>query len=323
MLNNRTDISIIICTYNRCESLKDTLDSLLMMENNMIIEYEVIVVDNNSKDKTEKVIKNYIPRFNGRLRYIFESNKGLSYARNKGVQEAKGEIIAFTDDDVIIDKFWLLNIYKCFRNYNCDGSCGRVMPLYPNKTPKWIKENRDVLEGPIIRYDYGEGIKIYNNKAMKPAIGANMAFKKTCFSKYGTFRNDLGPGSGAMGDDTEFFKRLIRNNDNLYYCGDALVWHKVEAKRTTYRYIAQWNFKFGRYLARVKENKYKSCFGIPRYIFKLILQDLKFLVFNKSNNPKFIINLLSLFINFGKAYEYFMNAKNNVGKKPIINYFLK
>ena len=242
MGESKNFISVVICTYNRCESLKDTLNSLLIQKCEGNFDYEVIVVDNNSKDGTKEVVKEYEERFKGRLKYLFEPRQGLSYARNKGIKEAKGEIIAFTDDDCIVDREWLQNIWECFKRYKCDGLGGRVLPLYPENTPSWMKENKDLLSGPIVSHDYGEEIKIYDLDKMVPAVGANMAFKKSCFKELGLFREDIGAGKGMVGEDTEFFMRLLRKNKVLYYCGTALIWHKVEEKRMSLRYIGKWKF---------------------------------------------------------------------------------
>ena len=98
------DISIIICTYNRSESLKRTLQSLKEMSVSDDIEWELLIVDNNSTDNTREAVNDFTKTSGLNCRYVFESKQGLSNARNRGVKEACGEIIAFTDDDVIVDK---------------------------------------------------------------------------------------------------------------------------------------------------------------------------------------------------------------------------
>jgi len=80
-------ISVIICTYNRCESLKDTLDSLLAQECDGTFNWEVIVVDNNSKDRTKEVVESYMHKFGGKLRYLFEPRQGKSHALNKEIKK--------------------------------------------------------------------------------------------------------------------------------------------------------------------------------------------------------------------------------------------
>ena len=100
-------ISVILCTYNRCQSLAKTLESIAVSVLPESVEWEVVVVDNNSKDQTREVIEDFCRRNAGRFRYIHESQQGLSHARNAGIREARGEILAFTDDDIIVDNKWL------------------------------------------------------------------------------------------------------------------------------------------------------------------------------------------------------------------------
>lgn len=307
-LETKMTISIIICTYNRCESLKDTLDSLLNQENDGSLDCEVIVVDNNSKDKTKETIEHYLSQFNGRLRYVLELNQGLSYARNRGIKESKGHIVAFTDDDVILDKNWLNNIARCFNDYHCDGIGGRILPLYNKNTPQWIKENNDILNGPILLYDYGENVTSYRAAELLPFFGANMAYKRECFARFGLFRTDLGVGQGKIGEDTEFFKRLEKAKMNLYYCGNALVWHKVKNSRLTLKYIAKWWIASGRY-AVTKDfgeiGKNTICYsGIPRWLIKEALKDSFSIIKNIFHKRRFLKAWIMAFWNIGRILEH-------------------
>jgi len=300
-------ISVIICTYNRCESLCNTLDSLIRQKN-IDFEYEIIIVDNNSKDNTKEILYSYIQKFKLKLKYFFEYQQGLSYARNIGIKEAKGSILIFTDDDCILDENWLSNINKCFQNYNCDGIGGRILPLYPENTPKWIIDNKDLLGGPIVMFDYGELNLAYDSKTMFPFVGANLSFKKNCFDEFGLFSTNLGAGSGALGEDTDFFKRLEKAGKKLYYCGEALAWHPVEIKRTNLRYLAKWYISGGKWIARDESrtinNNLVYCMGIPRYLIRDIIEDSIFLFFNVFNKRRFLKKWKELFCDIGKFIEY-------------------
>jgi len=307
------DFSVIISTYNRYKSLKDTLDSLLAQESNGDFDYEILVVDNNSKDKTKELVQSYVQKFNGRLRYLFEPRQGQSLALNLAIKKVKGEIIAFTDDDVILDKAWLLNLLQCFQKYACDGVGGRVLPLYGKNTPKWFKDNKNLLGGPIVYHDYGEATKLNDSLIMEPFVGANMAFRRKCFNEFGLFNTKLGPGTGSLGGDTEFFNRLT-NAKKLYYCGEALVWHPVDKERANLKYIARWCIAEGRYLATVEykkvSNKAIYYWRIPRYLIRDVAEDfiflLTYLLFNKR---KFLKQWKTLFYTVGRIVEY----KNSLG----------
>lgn len=308
MPNELDMISVIISTYNRCNDLKKALDSLFVQECDGSFETEILIADNNSSDKTKEIIQSYIPKFNGRLHYIFEPRQGKCYALNNAIEKAMGDIIAFTDDDVIVDKKWLMSIWKCFQEYNCDGIGGRIMPLYPNETPKWIKELRDLVGGPIVCYDYGEDIKIYKKEFILPFVGANMAFKRECFDKVGMFFENIGPGTGSMGDDTEFFKRLEKECMRLYYCGNALVWHKVDKRRMSLKYIAYWYIAQGRYSLLIdkkgEEEKLVRWFGVPRYLIRRIIEQILLLSLKVFNRRAFLELWKKLFRDIGRARQY-------------------
>ncbi len=301
----KIDISIIICTYNRCESLKITLESLVKQEADDRMYWRVLVVDNNSTDQTKNVVESFMARFNGRLKYFLEPKRGISHARNRGIQEALGEIIAFTDDDCLVDKNWVSSLYNGFKQYNADAVGGKILPIYPTQVPAWVKNNIQLLCGAIVFHDHGDGVKMYQ-KPMIEAVGANMAFRAEVFRAYGLFRTDLGVGQGIMGEDTEFFKRLEGGAAKLYYCGNALVWHPVDAKRMTLGYIARWNVALGKYRAMVDEHgkldsQWKYYFRIPRYLIRKIIQDgfrAVCVVFDKN---KFLPIWIRLSNNWGRA----------------------
>ena len=117
---NEPLMSIIVCTYNRCESLRDTMTALKQQRLGPGDAVELLIVDNNSNDETKEVIDDLSKEFSFPVRYIFEPAQGLSFARNRGVKEAKGEFIAFTDDDVIPSENWISNLRAAFMQYDAD-----------------------------------------------------------------------------------------------------------------------------------------------------------------------------------------------------------
>jgi glycosyltransferase involved in cell wall biosynthesis len=128
------EISIVIATYNRCQGLSDVLDDLLKLRTDGI-SYEVIVVDNNSNDQTKQVVAKAQTKLQDKIVYLFEPRQGKSHAMNLAIANARGNILAFTDDDIKIDPDWLVNLRECFSRYSCDGAGGRVLPSYDIHTP--------------------------------------------------------------------------------------------------------------------------------------------------------------------------------------------
>src|SRR5579863_1127417 len=183
-------ITVILCTYNRCQSLARALDSVAVSVVPEAIEWEVLVVDNNSNDQTETVVKDFSHRFPGRFRYLFERQQGKSYALNSGVGEARGDILAFVDDDVTVEPEWLQNLTSALLDSQLSGCGGRILPQRGFVPPNWL-----ALDGPYnlvgalcAYFDLGD----VSRELKEPPFGANMAFRKEMFARYGDFRTDLG-----------------------------------------------------------------------------------------------------------------------------------
>ena len=300
-------LTVIIATYNRCHLLPGVLKSLLDQKMNDTFDYEILLVDNASNDQTRQAVDSFLPLFKNRLRYIFEPKHGKAIAVNRAITESRGDILIFTDDDVVVDGYWLINIAECFRQYGCDGLGGRILADYPRHTPAWIRDNADILAGPIVLYDYGEEIKPYA-KPMYEFLGANYAFKKLLFTECGYLRTEIGPGAGTLGEDTELVNRFVKAGKKLYYCGKAVVWHPVENSRMNLQYIGKWNAGLGRYRFIADEQKkidlslvYWS--GIPRYLILKMIRNLVRAAVHIFNKREFLLAWIDLCRNWGKAAE--------------------
>lgn len=160
----QTKVSVIVPAYNEEKRIKLCLDSILNQDHKG--EYEIILVDNNSTDNTVKIARRFFPR----VRIVPESKQGVIFARIRGIKEAKGEIISFTDADSIVPKFWLSKIVKAGKNPRVAGIGGTV-----NLTPKnsWIS----ICESLINNF----------NVSFKTFHGANMSFKKDAYLQCGGF----------------------------------------------------------------------------------------------------------------------------------------
>jgi glucosyl-dolichyl phosphate glucuronosyltransferase len=259
------NITVILCTSNRCQVLKTALESIAASELPPSVEWEVLVVDNNSRDRTHEVVEELCCRHPGRFRYILEPRQGKSFALNTGVGEARGAILAFTDDDVIVAPTWLWNLTKTLFDGSWAGTGGRTLPLTNVSLPRWLS-----LDGP---YGMGGSLCAYFNlgesarELDRAPYGANMALQKRVFKKCGYFRADLGPGSGPavprLSEDTEFGLRLMAAGEHLRYEPSAIVYHPVPKDRITKRYLLDWYFVFGQAMVRQIPPK-PSLWGIPR-----------------------------------------------------------
>jgi len=264
-------ITVILCTYNRCESLATALNSVAASQVPSSVPWEVLIVDNNSSDGTRDVVEDFSDRYPGRFRYLFESRQGKSCALNRGVREASGDVLAFMDDDVTVEPSWLTRLTASLQSDRWAGAGGRIIPLWNVKRPKWLPHSGDIL-APLVAFNPG-------NKAgelREPPFGTNMAFRKEVFERYGEFRTDLGPrpDNAIRNEDTEFGRRVLNGGDELYYEPAAVVYHPVTAERLTKRYFLKWWFDKGRAdVLESPEDDAHALAGIPIYLFKRILAD--------------------------------------------------
>jgi glucosyl-dolichyl phosphate glucuronosyltransferase len=270
------DISVVVCTYNRCVSLATALDSISAQSLSHSITWEVIVVDNNSTDQTASVVKDFERRTQGRFRYVFERQQGLSRARNAGIAAAQGEVIAFVDDDVIAEPSWLSNLTAPFWERNASGAGGRIVPPPDFTPPDWftVGGDMDLLGAVVPVFNLGEEVC----QMKRPPYGANMAFRRSMFQKYGLFRVDLGRcgESLVMGEDIEFGHRLMEAGETLWYNPSAIVEHPVPKERLTKKHFRAWWYDFGR--TRIIERGVRSSRGgIPGEYFSMAMLLMRFL----------------------------------------------
>ncbi len=198
-------------------------------------------------------------------------------------------------------------MHNAFNRHDCDGIGGRVLPVYPDETPQWIKDNAVQLAGGVVIYDYGTEDFLLTEKYY-PFIGANFAFKRELFEAYGKFRTDIGPGTPAMGEDTEIVERFLKHGKKLFYCADVLIMHPVDLNRVTLNHMAKWHIALGRFHAKNEmENNLRISsyfFGIPRYLYKGLVVDAFRMIFSVFDRMKFINAWRSFFRRIGLCKEY-------------------
>lgn len=260
-------ITVILCTFNRCRSLAKALDSVAASVLPDSVEWEVLVVDNNSRDQTREVVEEFCTRYPGRFRYVFEPQPGKSYALNRGVQQARGEILAFMDDDVTVAPTWLSDLTTVLHGTEWVGAGGRILPERAFSPPRWLAlDGPYAMSGILALFEQGDT----PGKLRLPPYGTNMAFRKEMFAKYGGFRTDLGPspGSEIRNEDTEFGRRLMNAGESLWYEPSAVVYHEIPRSRLRKAYFLTWWFDYGR--AEIREaDKRPTIRRIPRYYLSI------------------------------------------------------
>ena len=221
------DITVVLCTYNRCSSLAKALDSVAVSTLPQSVEWEVLLVDNNSSDHTREVASEFCKRYPGRFRYLFETQPGLSNARNAGIREASGHIIVFMDDDVIVEPTWLQNLTATLHNNEWAGAGGRILPEWTCSPPRWLSPEGRHAAGPLVAFHPTPEAGQLN----EPPIGANMAFRANATKQVGPFDERLGPGAGGHEEETEMSQRMRRAGFRIGYAPKAIVYHEVDPSR--------------------------------------------------------------------------------------------
>jgi glycosyltransferase involved in cell wall biosynthesis len=262
-------VSVVLCTYNRAQSLSWALESVAAQTLPHLLEWEVVVVDNNSRDQTREVVEDFCRRYPCRFRYVFEPNQGLSHARNAGIREARGGVLAFMDDDVTVEPGWLDNLTAPLRNGDWAGSGGMTLPPGTFTPPHWLAPDGPYnMLGVLCAY-FNAGDKA--GELDQAPYGTNMAFRKQMFEKYGGFRIDLSrcAGNTMSNEDTEFGRRLMKAGERLRYEPSAVVRHPVPVDRITKEYFLAFWFDYGRAFVREWGPK-PAVLGIPRPYFNIL-----------------------------------------------------
>jgi glycosyltransferase involved in cell wall biosynthesis len=261
-------ISVVICTYNRAKTLEVAVESVAVQSLPESLAWEIVVVDNNSPDQTRQIVEALQRRYPQRIRYVLERQQGISHARNAGIMATRGEIVAFLDDDETATPDWLPNLTANLYSGEWAGSGGRVLPPSSFSPPRWLSTKSSFASGPLAAFDLG----LEPGQLKEPPFGANMAFRKEVFDRYGGFRTDLGRSGKSMisNEDTEFGRRVMAAGLRLRYEPSAFTYHPVEEGRLKKQYFLDWWFSKGRSDVRELGNPPGSLqfFGIPLRLFR-------------------------------------------------------
>lgn len=226
-------ISVVICTRNRAGLLNRALKSLSEQTINRT-EFEVIVVDDGSRDLTAKTVAAARAAFNA-LEYRRQRPSGLSAARNNGIEASRGSIVAFLDDDAVAEREWLAQIQAAFATLEPRPACigGRVVPMFEREPPPWFPH--EYLSSLTI-LDKGPAIR--DIQPWETLVGANIAFDRTALRFVGRF----DPRLTLYGDEVSVLNRLRRQGERIVYVPGVDVRHDVPAKRLTIRSMMRRKF---------------------------------------------------------------------------------
>jgi glycosyltransferase involved in cell wall biosynthesis len=213
-------ISVCVCTYKRPQSLKRLLDGLRSQQTSGLFTYSIVVADNDHLRSAEAVVSDFAAASNIPLTYCVEPQQNISRARNKAIENARGDFIAFIDDDEIPTQDWLLTLFKAFNAHVVDGVLGPVKPYFDEGAPKWVMKGKF-----YDRASYPTGLVIDWTKGRT----GNVLLKKGIFA----------PGEQAFNPefhragDQDFFRRMIEKGHVFIWCDEAVAYEVVSPIRWT------------------------------------------------------------------------------------------
>ncbi len=221
-------ITVALCTYNRADMLRQTLETLVALRTNDLFEYELLIVDDGSTDSTPEVIQEFAEKSPVPVRYVRQEGQGVAHARNRCVREAHGSWIAMFDDDQLADPDWLLALFDLAkqRGVRCVGG-SRLLNLDPEVIASLPFTNRAVL-GEMVASD--EPHRIGN----KPLFaGGTVLIERSVFDEIGMFDEKLLYG----GEDLDLFRRMQAAGIEAWYAPRSICRHLIPPYRLDAKYM--------------------------------------------------------------------------------------
>jgi glucosyl-dolichyl phosphate glucuronosyltransferase len=274
-------ISIIIATRDRAALLRDTLDAI-SRQTSPGCSFEVLVVDNASTDSTPDVVASASGHMPFPVIYLRESRSGKSHALNTAVAHARGDLLVFTDDDVLPEPQWLAGYARAFADTGADYAVGRILPLWDTPPPRWMSP---ALYGVLAVPDGGTDrltISVGANEQIMP-LGANMAVRKNVINTIGGWNPDLGKLQGTLrtGEDHEFALRMAAAGFIGVYEPTAAVQHRVPSDRLRLSYFLRWFYDNGGIVAGLERDFPTTShyvLTVPRHLWRELLGDIAELI---------------------------------------------
>ena len=300
-LREKPGISCIVCTYNRQDFIVRCLEALSRQSLDPK-RYEVIVVDNRSKDDTARLIQRFIQDHpETQITYVFEENQGLSHARNKGAKVAKADFLAYIDDDAIADPHLLEELLRVFTMYP-DAGCvgGRIELALPEDLPWWYF---DAFTGYFSGFELQATTITPISEVWQLPYGANFSVAKRVLEEMGGFSIHLGRKGNDFsgGEETELAYRIAAGGYDLYYDPFAVVTHHIKKDRMTVKHMLRTTRSSARVWVHMERELMRSNMGIE-WDLKNMIKDLTKLGFYLGSHP------------FQKRFQFFLQAFHNYEK---------
>jgi len=275
---DQMELSIILCTFNRAYNLKECIEHVAMQQDMGGVGWELLIVNNNSTDCTEEIVRELIGKHTINISYVLESEQGLSYARNRGIVSTNSRYIIFIDDDILVEPKWLSAMYSTFKEYDSDAVGGRIWLKSRSKLPKWITQE---MKGYLGYLDFGDApLRIDGH--VKKMFGGNMGFNRRIFEQVGLFdvrRGRRGEGRKwkelFKGEEPDLFHRIANVCGRIDYSPRAIVYHKILPHQLEKQYFRLLEFSNGYQIVKLSDDCYpRMLWGIPLFLFSKVCWEL-------------------------------------------------
>lgn len=262
-------LTTIICTYNRAKYISNLLESIAANDLDKS-EYEILLVDNNCTDNTREICDAFAQAHQDvQFRYTKELEQGLSAARNRGIKEAKGDIIVYIDDDALVDTDYLRAYTEWFDSHPKTMACGGpIEPIYETAEPSWMTPYTKALLTAWM--NYGDKVREYP-KGRFPG-GGNAAYRKEVFEKVGLFNTALGrKGNSLMAsEEKDIFDKMHAMNMQILYLPTPVLHHIIPQAKLEPDYFNRVTYQIG-----CSERQRTLVVGKSKYIQRLFAECVK------------------------------------------------
>jgi GT2 family glycosyltransferase len=233
-------LTVLIATAGRAQTLRQTLESIFTRANLAEADWEMLVVVNSAADSGSlQVCSEFERRYSERFRFLIEPQRGKARALNMGLTQARGELVAMTDDDVICTPDYVSAVRDVFRRYPADVVQGRVLIDWIGGRPESLSPKQAVE---LSLWDFGDEVIPFS----QGLSGCNMVVRADVARQVGGFALELGPGASGLNEDTEFGMRAREAGYRLIYAPQILVRHQMPRTRTTPAMMRRRSFVRGR-----------------------------------------------------------------------------
>jgi glycosyltransferase involved in cell wall biosynthesis len=269
---NDMDISVVMATYNRCGLLAQSIEALLNQRTENL-EYEVIVVDNNSTDRTRDKIRAYA-RQDARVRYVFEPRQGVAYGRNTGIEAARADLIAFCDDDVWVAPDWLQQIYDGLARFpGADFVGGKVIPVWKKPPPGWLKPDMP----PLALQDRGNKPFTVSHENPICLISACLGVRRLALERAGFFDPQTQRVKDGVGstEDYDWELKIWQNGGHGMYIPDAICYCEIPQARMKKSYHRRWHLGHGKFNALARRREFdgqRRLLDVPLFLYRQIIE---------------------------------------------------